>query len=328
MAQELDYLKTESELRSWQDKVYAISKEKFEIGERPIFKGLLEKVLSEPVILTAIHNIKANKGSKTPGSDGLTIRDAFLNKRYDEVVNTIRISLSSYKPEPVRRVWIPKPGKKELRPLGIPTITDRVIQECVRIVIEPILEAQFFKHSYGFRPMRDSSMALERITHLVKLTGYHWVIEGDISKFFDNVNHNILIKRLWHMGVKDRRLLMIIKAMLKAGVMNEIKENPLGTPQGGIISPLLANVYLDSFDQWVSKQWECKSTKFDYSLQNKKIRALKKTNLRPAYLIRYADDWVIITNTKKNAEEWKRIITDYLKVKFRLKLSEEKDFNN
>ncbi|MBP1963412.1 reverse transcriptase domain-containing protein [Paenibacillus aceris] len=232
MAQKFDYLKTERDLRIWQDEVYAISKGKFEQGKRPSFKGLMEIISSEPVILTAIHNIKANKGSKTPGSDSQSIREAFLEKGYDEVVGQIQEMMKNYNPKPVRRVWIPKPGKKELRPLGIPTIADRVIQECVRIAIEPILEAQFFKYSFGFRPMRDSKMALERITNLVRETGYHWVIEGDISKFFDKVNHSVLLKKLWHMGLKDRRLLIIIKRMLKAGIMDEISENPIGTPQG------------------------------------------------------------------------------------------------
>jgi len=291
VAQKLDYPKSEEELRRLQDELYRLTKEAKANDNLPSFKGLLEIISSETVILTAIHKIKANKGSQTPGSDGKTMRKDILEKEYPKVISHIKEILKDYKPEPVRRTYIPKPGKSEKRPLGIPAITDRIIQECIRIVIEPILEAQFFEHSYGFRPMRDAQMALERINSLVFSTGYHWIVEGDISKYFDNVNHTKLIKKLWHMGIRDRRVLMIIKAMLKAGVMDEIKVSPMGTPQGGIISPLLANVYLDTFDQWITREWEGKKTKHKYCTRPKMYYMLKKTtNHKPAHLIRYADD--------------------------------------
>ena len=135
--------------------------------ELPRFKGLLEIISSETVILSAIHNIKANQGSQTPGSDGETMRENILEKDYPEVISRVQAALKDYHPDPVRRVYIPKPGKTEKRPLGIPAVIDRIIQECVRIVIEPILEAQFFAHSYGFRPMRDAHMALERTSYIV-----------------------------------------------------------------------------------------------------------------------------------------------------------------
>ena len=327
MALRLEYHmpKNETQLRELQDYLYHETKQAILRNERPKFKDLLEVISSETTILTAIHNIKSNQGSQTPGSDGQIMQD-ILTKDYRQIIQTVKEQLKHYKPKPIRRVWIPKPGKAEKRPLGIPNIIDRVIQECIRIIIEPIMEAQFFNHSYGFRPMRDAHMALERVTDIVHKTGYHWIIEGVISKFFDNINHTKLIKKLWHMGIRDRRVLMIIKAMLKAGIMDEVKESPLGTPQGGIISPLLANVYLNSFDWWVAKAWEEKKTKTKYSNQANKIRALKKTNLKPAYLIRYADDWVLITNTKENAEKWKYQIKKQLKDRFKLELSEEKTF--
>ena len=129
-------------------------------------------------------------------------------------------------------------GKSEMRSLGIPTIIDRIIQECIRSTIEPILEAQFFKHSYGFRPMRDAHMALNRVTDIVHKTGYQWVVEGDIKKFFDNVNHRILLGQLWHMGIRDRRILCIIKEMLKAGIMGECESNTSGHPKVESFSPL------------------------------------------------------------------------------------------
>jgi group II intron reverse transcriptase/maturase len=168
-------------------------------------------------------------------------------------------------------------------------------------------------------------MALERKTDIVHKTGYHWIIEGDISKFFDNVNHTRLLKKLWSMGIRDRRVLMLVKEMLKAGIMGELKENPVGTPQGGIISPLLANAYLDTLDQWVIREWENKKTKHSYKRQDNKVAMLKSNSyLKPAYLIRYADDWVLVTSSKSNAEKWKKRIAKYLECRLKLRLSEEK----
>jgi group II intron reverse transcriptase/maturase len=305
--------------------MYRLTKEALEMKDLPRFKNLLEVISSETVILTAIHKIKSNKGSQTPGTYDETMRESILEQDYPDVISRVQTALKDYHPHPVRRVFIPKPGKTEKRPLGIPTIIDRVIQECVKLVIEPILEAQFFAHSYGFRPMRDAHMALERTTNVVHKTGYHWIIEGDISKFFDSTNHTRLVKKLWHMGIRDRRVLMIIKAMLKAGIMDELKVNPLGTPQGGIISPLLANAYLDTLDQWVIREWEEKETKFKYRNHRSKLEVMRKrSGLKPAYLVRYADDWVLITSSKSNAEKWKKRIAKYLDCKLKLTLSESK----
>ncbi|MFC5449138.1 group II intron reverse transcriptase/maturase [Paenibacillus aestuarii] len=326
MVQKFDYPKSETELRILLDRLYNTTHEIIDKGVLPSIKGLLEIISSEPVILSAIHKIKSNKGSRTPGADGETIRD-ILECNYDEVLERVRNNFKHYKPQSVRRKWIPKPGKSEMRPLGIPAIADRIIQECVRLVLEPILEAQFFQHSYGFRPMRDAHMALERASFLTHHTGYHWIVEGDISKFFDNVNHGLLLRKLWSMGIRDRRVLMIIKGMLKAGVLNEMKINPMGTPQGGIISPLLANVYLHKLDQWITREWEDKKTRVDYKRNDQRIYALRKrSNLKPAYLVRYADDWILITDSKSNAEKWKIRISKYLQTNLKLKLSDEKTY--
>ncbi|MBE3557572.1 MAG: group II intron reverse transcriptase/maturase [Firmicutes bacterium] len=279
---------------------------------------------SGAAILTAIHRIKANHGSQTAGVDGKTIRD-ILDKEPQMVIRTVQATLDDYRPQMVRRVWIPKPGKAEKRPLGIPAIADRVIQELLRMVMEPILEAQFFEHSYGFRTDRDAHQALERITDICHDTGYHWIVEGDIKGCFDNINHTKLIKQLWHLGIRDKRVLMIVKQMLKAGIMGEIAVNDLGTPQGGILSPLFANAYLHNLDQWITREWEHKCTKYQYSNQGNKLTALhKSSHLKPAYLIRYADDWVLVTATKAQADAWKRRIGKHLGTHLKLTLSEEK----
>ena len=324
MAQQFDYPKTETELRALLDKLYQQSREAREAGERPAFKGLLEIMSAEATIVTAIHNIKSNHGSDTPGVDNKTMKRDYLQKSYKWVINDIRTAFEKFEPQKVRRKYIDKPGKKEKRPLGIPTIRDRIVQECMRIVMEPIMEAQFFEHSYGFRPMRDTAMALERLNFITFHTGYYWFVEGDISKCFDHIDHATLLRRLYHMGIKDRRVLQIIKQMLKAGVLDECEVNEEGTMQGGIISPLLANVYLDIMDEWVTKQWELKHTEHAYNQDSAKRRALKKTNLVPGFLVRYADDFVIITDSREHAEFWKASLQAFLETEMKLTLSKEK----
>ena len=324
MAQQFDYPKTETELREIQDKLYQHSKEIYDAGGRPAFKGLLEIMSAEATIMTAIHNIKSNHGSETPGVDSKTMRKDYLQRSHRWVIKDIQSAFQHFEPQEIRRVYIDKPGKAEKRPLGIPTIRDRIVQECIRIVLDPIMEAQFFSHSYGFRPMRDAAMALERINFLTHHTGYCWIVEGDISKCFDRIDHSILLKRLYHMGIKDRRVLQIIKAMLKAGVMGECKTNEEGTPQGGLVSPLLANVYLDMMDEWVCKQWEHKKSQHQYSTMGVKRRALSKTALTPGFLVRYADDFVIITDSRAHAEAWKARLQGFLQNRMKLTLSKEK----
>ena len=324
MAQQFDYPKTETELREIQDRLYQHSKEVYDAGGRPAFKSLLEIMSAEATIITAIHNIKSNHGSETPGVDSKTMRKDYLYKPFPWVVKDIQKAFRHFEPQKIRRVYIDKPGKAEKRPLGIPTIRDRIVQECMRIVLEPIFEAQFFAHSYGFRPMRDAAMALERIDIIMHNTGHYWIVEGDISKCFDRIDHAILLKRLYHMGVRDRRVLQIIKAMLKAGVMDECEVNEEGTPQGGLISPLLANVYLDIMDEWITKQWERKKTRHQYTQTGSRNAALRKTGLIAGYLVRYADDFIIATDTRAHAEEWKARLQKFLQSKMKLTLSQEK----
>jgi RNA-directed DNA polymerase len=314
----LGIVETERQLNSLQDHLYEQAK-----STNDGFKGLMEIISSKPTIISAIHKIKSNKGAMIAGIDEITIR-TYLEQNYDKTITDIQNSLSQYKANKVRRVWIPKPGKRELRPLGIPTIIDRVIQECIRMVIEPICEGRFFQHSYGFRPMRSAHHALERLAIIVHSTGYNWVVEGDIRKFFDEVNHRILLKSLWGIGIHDKRLLMVIKQMLKAGIMNETYINEIGTPQGGILSPILANVYLNRFDHWINQQWHAFETDYNYKTLDGKLAKIRKTNLKPAYLVRYADDWCLVTNTKENAQKWKYSISKYLNKELKLKLSKEK----
>ena len=234
---------SEAALRHRQDQLYATTRHALERRELPRFQGLLEIAQSEAVILTAIHKIKSNRGQHTAGSDGQVMSD-ILQQQYPDVIQRVQSAFHHYEPELLRRVWIPKPGKAEKRPLGIPAVIDRIVQEVLRSILEPIMEAQFFDHSYGFRPMRDAHQALARTTNLVHDTGYHWIVEGDIKGCFDNIPHGKLLKQLWHMGIRDQRILMMIKQMLKAGILHEAARVEQGTPQGGLCKALHKDPYV------------------------------------------------------------------------------------
>lgn len=314
----------EAELNKLLQDIYLKTKENYESDIKSNFTGILEIIASEANIITSIHKIKANKGSHTAGIDEKEIDD-YLNKGFDEVIEIVRAKLYDYNPSMVRRVWIPKPGKSEKRPLGIPTIIDRIIQECVRNIIEPIAEAQFFEHSYGFRPMRSADMAIARIKHINFHAKCYWVVEGDIKGFFDNIDHNTMINSLWNLGIRDKRVLSIIKQMLRAGVMDECSKSELGTPQGGIISPLLANIYLNRFDNFMTGDFERKKLKKPHSRRDGEISAMRNhSNLKTCYYVRYADDWVILTDSQEDAERLKFKAKKYLHDTLKLDLSEEK----
>lgn len=314
----------ERELNELLQSLFSTAKKNYDERKQSNFTGILEIIASEPNIVSAIHKLKGNKGSKTAGIDNKVMSD-YLEKGYDEVIEEVRSKIYNYKPQMVRRVFIPKPGKSEKRPLGIPTIIDRIIQECVRNVLEPIAEAQFFEHSYGFRPMRSAEMAIARIKRINWTSKCYWVVEGDIKGFFDNIDHNVMIKSLWNLGIRDKRVLSIIKLMLRAGVMGECEQSEMGTPQGGIISPLLANVYLNRFDQYMTGDFENKRLKKPHATRQGELSAMRKhSNLKTCYFVRYADDWVILTDSKEDAERLKYKAKRYLKETLKLELSEEK----
>lgn len=233
---------TETELKKIQDFLYEKS------GQGVSFTGLVEAMANEVTIVTAVHNIKANKGSRTAGVDKMKM-DKYLQMPKDELILLIQSSFRNYRPKPARREYIEKSNGKK-RPLGIPTVLDRIIQECVRIIIEPICEARFYPQSYGFRPYRAQKHAIRGIINVINAGCKSpdqpvWAIEGDIKGCFDNINHRLLLQKLWRIGIHDKRVLKIISQMLKAGYMENdlFHATELGTPQGGILSPLLSNVY-------------------------------------------------------------------------------------
>lgn len=276
-------------------------------------------ITSKKNILLAYRTIKSNTGAKTCGTDGLTID----NYKYDnegKFIEEIRNNFNNYKPNSVRRIWIPKSNGKK-RPLGIPTMKDRLIQQCIKQVLEPICEAKFYTHSYGFRPNRSTHDAMARSMFLINIGKLHHIVDIDIQGFFDNVNHSKLLKQMYNIGIQDKRILAIIYKMLKAPIKGE-GIPAKGTPQGGILSPLLSNIVLNDLDWWIASQWEEMRTRHTYAQKGGKAYALKRTSkLKQMYIVRYADDFKIFTNSHKSAIRIYHAVRGYLKDRLHLDIS-------
>ena len=315
------------------DDLYARAKN----GE--VFTDLMSIVLKRENILLAYRNIKANMGSNTTGTDGLTIKD-IGRLTPEEVVERVRFILTGsehgYRPRPVRRVEIPKPNG-DIRPLGIPCIWDRLVQQCIKQVMEPICEAKFSEHSYGFRPNRSVENAIAETYQRLQKSNLHYVVEFDIKGFFDNVNHQKLLHQIYSLGIRDDILRSKIKRILKAPIKmlnGRLMYPEKGTPQGGIISPLLANIVLNELDYWVESNWENSPVAEKYAMdrtdEGKGIdkgngyKVLRQTKLKEMYIVRYADDFRIFCRTKTDAERTKIAITQWLYERLKLVVSPEK----
>jgi RNA-directed DNA polymerase len=246
--------------------------------------SLIDKVSASANLQSAFAQVKANQGA--PGVDHVTI--AAFERRLDANRERLRQSLKdgTYRPQAIRRVWIPKPGRREQRPLGIPTVRDRVAQTALRNVIEPIFERDFAEPSYGFRPGRSAKDALRRVTGLLK-AGYAWVVDADVRSYFDTIPHERLMS-LVRAKVSDGRVLALLEAYLRQEVMEAAGAwTPAGgTPQGAVISPLLANIYLDPLDHVMAGQG------FE--------------------MVRYADDFVILCRSKAEAREALSLVSQWM----------------
>lgn len=299
------------------DELYASSKN----GNN--FYKLYEIIISKQNILLAYRNLKTNSGSETAGVDGKTIAD--IKKRTEEeVIRKVRNKLNNYQPQAVKRVYIPKAGSDKTRPLGIPTIWDRLVQQCILQVLEPVCEPKFYKHSYGFRQNRACEHAISRIVSLVNVANHYYCVDVDVKGFFDNVDHGKLLKQIWTLGIRDKRIISIISKILKSEIAGEGIPTK-GTPQGGIISPLLSLIVLNELDWWVSSQWETFKTSgnarggkgwFGY--------AHKYTNLKDGFIIRYADDFKIMCKSYQEAQRYYYATVNFLNKRLKLEISPEK----
>lgn len=256
---------------------------------------LIDEILRYPNIMEAAKRVKSNKGAA--GIDKMPVDEieSYINKNYESIKR--QILDKSYKPLPVRRVYIPKPNGKR-RPLGIPTVIDRVIQQAIAQVIGSIYEPYFSEYSYGFRPNRDCHKAMAKALEYIN-EGYNWIVDFDIEKYFDTVNHDKLISILRE-RVNDSTTLHLIRAYLKAGIMEQglISPSEEGVPQGGPLSPVLSNIYLDKLD----KELESRGLRF----------------------VRYADDFNIFVKTSNSAKRVKETVKSWLTRKLFLKANEEK----
>src|SRR6266851_5333874 len=283
------------------------------------FGDLYSLLCNEVWLRVAHHHVNTNQGRETAGIDGETMSN--FNGDLDGNLEVLRqlLKAETFEPVPVRRQNIPKP-QGGTRPLGIPTIRDRIVQEGLRMILEPIWEADFSTRSYGFRPNRSTYDAIAYMRNRligVAGDGYQWVIEGDIKSYFDTIPHRKLIKAV-KKRVADRNIRSLIWKFLRAGVMDrkELQETLTGTPQGGIVSPLLANIYLHTLDKYIESNY------LDMSYHKREWRRHQgKANF---LYVRYADDFVVLCNgTKAQAQTMKEELQAVLR-QMGLELSEEK----
>ena len=285
------------------------------------FKDLMKYITNEKNILLAYRNIKNNGGSRTKGTDGKTI--SYYDKmNKDDFVRLVQKKFMDYKPKSVRRVEIPKNNGKK-RPLGIPCMIDRIMQQCIKQVMEPICEAKFHKYSFGFRPNRSTNHAIARCMHLINRSGLHYVVDIDIKGFFDNVNHAKLKKQIWYMGIHDKNLIKILGKILLSEIEGIGIPNK-GIPQGGIISPLLSNIVLNELDWWLSSQYDTLKTKYALSGSHHKRLTLSKTGIKEIKFVRYADDFKIFCRDYKTAQRIFLATRMWLKERLGLDISPDK----
>ena len=238
-----------------------------------VWFSLIDKVYALPTLEAAFRKVAANDGAA--GVDHQTVEMFAANREANLQAIAERLREGRYRPQHIRRKWIPKPGSREKRPLGIPTVRDRVTQAALRATLEPIFERDFAEHSYGFRPGRGAKDALRRVDELLR-AGYTWVVDADLKSYFDTIPHDQLMARISE-KVADGRVLTLIQAFLEQGVLSEqeVIEPEAGTPQGAVLSPLLSNIYLDPLDHLIAGQgWE---------------------------MVRYADDFVILCRSDAEA---------------------------
>jgi len=285
------------------------------------FDDLFNLVADPGFLLVAWDRVRGNKGARTAGVDGQTAYYVEAGIGVEGFLDRLRAEIKdrSFRPLPARERMIPKPGTTKRRRLGISTVRDRVVQASLKLVLEPIFEADFLPCSYGFRPNRRAHDAVAEVRHFTSRT-YEWVVEGDIQSCFDEISHSALLDRV-RARVGDKRVLALVKAFLKAGILDEdhlLRETGAGTPQGSILSPLLSNVALSVLDEYIAQAPGGPGA-------SRNDRLTRRRHGLPNYrLSRYADDWcLVVSGTKADAEALREEIAGVLST-MGLRLSEEK----
>ncbi len=285
------------------------------------FDDLFSLVADPGFLLVAWDRVRGNKGARTAGVDGQTAYYVEAEIGVEVFLDRLRTEIKdrSFRPLPARERMIPKPGTAKRRRLGISAVRDRVVQASLKLVLEPIFEADFLPCSYGFRPGRRAHDAVAEVRHFTSRT-YEWVVEGDIRSCFDEISHSALLGRV-RARVGDKRVLALVKAFLKAGILDEdrvLRETDAGTPQGSILSPLLSNVALSVLDEYVAQAPGGPGA-------SRNDRLMRRRHGLPNYrLSRYADDWcLVVSGTKADAEALREEIAGVLST-MGLRLSEEK----
>lgn len=285
------------------------------------FDDLLNLVCDPAFLRVAWHRVRSNKGARSAGVDAQTAYSVEKERGVENFLSELRADLKdrTFRPQPVRERLIPKPGTSKKRRLGIPTVRDRVVQASLKLVLEPVFEADFQPCSYGFRPKRSTQDAIAEIHYLCSRS-YEYVVEGDIAACFDEIDHSALMDRV-RRRVGDKRVLRLVKAFCKAGILTEDGQDQdtiTGTPQGGILSPLLANVALSVLDDHFAEAWTAMGSS----------PSARQTHRRKGHatyrLVRYADDFVVvIAGTRAHAEALLKEIAEVL-TPMGLRLSEKK----
>ena len=313
---ELALLRAEQRVREIQAKLHRWARD----DPHRRFDDLFNLVADPAFLLVAWDRVRGNKGARTAGADGQTVYYVETVRGVEGFLDELRSQLRdrSFRPLPVRERMIPKAGGK-LRRLGIAAVRDRVVQASLKLVLEPIFEADFLPCSYGFRPNRRTHDAVAEVRHLTSHS-YEWIVEGDITACFDEISHPALMDRV-RVRVGDKRVLAVVKAFLKAGILGEdrvLRATDTGTPQGSILSPLLSNVALSVLDEHIA---QAPGGPAASRYQRAKRRAQGLPNYR---LIRYADDWcLVISGTKADAETLREEIAGVLST-MGLRLSQDK----
>jgi RNA-directed DNA polymerase len=283
------------------------------------FDDLFNLVYDPAFLVVAWSRVRGNKGARTAGVDGVAPRSIVFG--VGELLDGLRDDLKAgrFVPRRVREKTIPKAGGK-VRALGIPTTADRVVQAALKLVLEPIFEADFKPSSYGFRPKRRAQDAIAEIHHLGSPNrNYHWVFEGDITACFDEIDHTALMGRV-RRRIGDRRVLRLVTAFLTAGVLSEEglnRETTTGTPQGGILSPLLANIALSVLDEHFASKWEALGPEWTRAKRRRAGHPVMK-------LVRYADDFVVMVHGTRDDAEALRAEVGAVLAAMGLRLSEHK----